>query len=294
MDEYSPITAAELPQVVELLNAEYMVQRNRIGTVTERYPDLFDIQNSSNLLVLRDNKAILSFCAVQEATVHFKARVYRGGMIGFVYTCPAKRGRGYAKMLLQRAEETIRLQGLDFAVLFSTLHEFYTKQGWVLHDEGLLGIWKGPSPTAMESEIGMDVNPDAILNIEHIRREREALWVERTVASYQRRPLSVDHLRVMFSSSKKAYCLYGVKNSHIYIYELAGEPSGLDEMWSRLTKFYAEITVNFHENNSAREWLMETGRLQVNHQRHALWKWIKNHGVKANNTLCHLPYFDRI
>ena len=288
----------EIAPMVELLDQEFMLGRNRKGSVAAHYPDIFQSANVGNLLVLREEGGPASFCALQDFTIHAGEGVLRGGMIGFVYTRPSLRGAGLARRLLLEAESLLKSRRLDFAVLFTTLPGFYQEQGWGPRDTGLLGMVSQPAiPSAQDAPAQLGVSPtghDTLTLVEGIRRQTETLWVERGPSTYRRQPLAVNRVSVVFSPSQDAYALVGSAGGRGYLYELCGSEAGFEVIWKALMRSHRELAVNTHATAGVVHWLRRQPGLVLRDQRQALWKWFQPDHFAPSLSLEHIPYFDRI
>jgi len=296
--QLSSATPEEVEPLVKLLDQEFMLKRNRSGSVADHYPDIFRSAEGRNLLVLRTDGEPASFCALKEFTVHVEDAVLRGGMIGFVYTRPSQRGVGLATRLLLEAESLLKCNGCDFAVLFTTLHSFYQAQGWSICDTGCFGMVSQPAslPTGgVPSLVSLDSGEqDTIDLIETIRQRTERLWVERPPSAYQRRPLAVNRVSAILSASREAYALIGRTKDRAYLYELCGREAEFEAIWKTLLRFRREVAVNSHAVAQAIQWLSRQNGLELKEQKHALWKWFRQDRLPSKLTLEHIPFFDRI
>ena len=73
---------------------------------------------------------LVSCLHVFDRRLAFQDKVIHAGGIGSVGTHPRYRGRGFASILLQHAEELLRQEGMHTAFLFTKIQPFYERLGW--------------------------------------------------------------------------------------------------------------------------------------------------------------------
>ena len=117
------------------------------GELASEYPLVFSEEGAGQLLSLRDGGRVVSTCAVIERTLIYPGGERKVGLIGSVVTHPEARGRGYATKVLEYAEETLREQGCDHALLWADDPVFYGRRGYALegHEVDFL-VDDGASP----------------------------------------------------------------------------------------------------------------------------------------------------
>ncbi len=136
------ISLSELTNIVDKLNYEFIISKGNKLHITKRFPILYDTNNLENLYVLEIDNKIKAFTAVKPVLFKNKSKVYRLFFVGSVYTEPMARGKGLCSSLLNYVQEKYFNDGYDAGFLWTNLHGFYTKLGWVLNEKGLLAHTK--------------------------------------------------------------------------------------------------------------------------------------------------------
>ncbi len=81
-------------------------------------------------VLVREGESAASHCLVRSIEVEALERQIDLGMIGMVYTDPAFRGRGAARIAIEAGVERLRKLGASVAVLWSDLDSFYNRLGF--------------------------------------------------------------------------------------------------------------------------------------------------------------------
>ncbi len=87
-------------------------------------------QDLRNHIVVRCNGRFASHVLVHTIPVEAVGKNLKLGMIGMVYTDPAFRGRGAAKIALERAIAQLKEDGTALTILWSDLDAFYARVGF--------------------------------------------------------------------------------------------------------------------------------------------------------------------
>ncbi|WKZ71073.1 MAG: GNAT family N-acetyltransferase [Melioribacteraceae bacterium] len=136
------ITLSELTNLVDKINYEFISSKGKKLHITKRFPNLYDTNNLENLYVLEIDNKIKAFTAVKTVLFKKKSTVYHLFFVGSVYTDPMARGQGLSSSLLNYVQEKYFNDGYDAGFLWTNLHGFYTKLGWILNEKGLLAHTK--------------------------------------------------------------------------------------------------------------------------------------------------------
>jgi len=125
----------ELERIIEQLNDEFIVSKGKHLHISKRYPFLYN--NLEHLWGLFDKNELLAFIAVKPVKLVAEQCDYHLFFIGSVFTPQKHRGNGYAKHLLDETQTTYFANGFNAGVLWTNLVEFYSKLGWVSHENGI-------------------------------------------------------------------------------------------------------------------------------------------------------------
>jgi hypothetical protein len=126
----------ELPHILDLLNEEFILRKGKKLHISRRYPLLYNQPKS--LWGLYDEKELLAFLAVKEVEVYIKDKCWNLFFVGSVFTPRKHRKNGYANILLSSVQKDYLNNNYDAGVLWTNLHAYYEKIGWLLHENGLL------------------------------------------------------------------------------------------------------------------------------------------------------------
>tara|TARA_R110002126_G_scaffold67964_4_gene171876 strand:- start:8711 stop:9787 length:1077 start_codon:yes stop_codon:yes gene_type:complete len=128
----------------------------------------------------------LSTCAILERRAVTSAGTFGLGLIGSVVTAPSARGNGYAREVLEAAEQTLGEDGCAIAMLWADDAAFYQHLGWipagceldyVLYPESAFFM---PDPTHVRPATAQDTTAIHELYLAHPERLERSL--EETVA----------------------------------------------------------------------------------------------------------------
>ncbi len=281
-------TPAELPELIALLDAEFISSRGRSLSLARRLPGALEAANCPNILLACADDAILASITVKRFDWVTPERTWRGAMIGLVYTRPQARGQGHASRLLRQAAEDLRADGTAFAVLFTAQPEFYRRLGWANADCGLFGTCASAGGAAAGCRSG-----DAA-TIERLRRADAKPYMPRTGASYDALPLPADRLVRRASPAGDAYAIYGLHGDSAYVYEFGGAPSGFPALWQDVCSAARSVHVNARGESAGHQWLAAHAELAWREQALAMWLPLAEPACARHFGDWYVPYLDRI
>ena len=282
-------TVAEWPALLAALDETFVTERGRSGSLAIRFPAALGQPHLADLRVVRNGAAIVSCCATRRFDWHTPAQSWRGAMIGMVWTRPDARGRGHAAQVLDFTLQALDADGVDFAVLWSSLPHFYARLGWQRHDRGVLGVSAGTAATAPRLDAAFDPTM-----LEPLRATHEPLRVLRTADAWQARPLPAAHTRLLADETGAAYALLGEQDDTRYVYEVVGEPGCFPALWARISAGAGRVYVNDSLGSPFHRWLVTHTATQFNAQSLAHWWPLSHRGRAAHWRGWHIPWFDRI
>lgn len=91
---------------------------------------LLDGEPPGRVVSLADGGQVLSACAMLARDAVTPVGVHRVGLIGWVVTDPAARGRGLASKVLDAAERALAADGCELVLLWADDPEFYRRRGY--------------------------------------------------------------------------------------------------------------------------------------------------------------------
>lgn len=165
----------ELERLVSLLDEEFIIGKGRSVSLRQRFPAVYCGDNLPNILVCADGESIVSALAIRLFDWRAGHEVFRGAMIGAVYTIPARRREGLASHMLEAAATRLREEGADFGVLWTGQPSFYSRHGWIAADSGMFGEFEQNESMPDRSITGMAsmISSDCSLNFNPVCRIEE-------------------------------------------------------------------------------------------------------------------------
>jgi len=281
-------TPAELPALVALLDEEFIHARGRSISLAQRFPGVLSGGNCQNILIASRDNTIAAALACKRFSWVTPARVFKGAMLGFVYTHPGSRLQGVASRVLQTAARTLEDAGVDFAVLFSVQSDFYLRLGWAQADRGWLGRYsatRGAASATLRADAGA---------IEALRPRPPEGYALRNVDAYLHLPLPAERLELRASLDGSAYAIYGLRGDSAYVYEIGGSAAGYDILWKDICAAAHDIYINAQEDSPAMRWFEQQPGVSWNKQSQAMWLPLAAGRDACDFARWYIPYFDRI
>lgn len=280
-----------------LLDEEFVFGKGRAISLRLRFPTVFCRDNLHNIFLCVDGNEIVSALAMRPFTWREGNELFRGAMIGAVYTDPARRGEGLASRLLEAAAVRLREEKVDFGVLWTGRHAFYARLGWMPADCSVLGeIEPGLSaPEQFSSVAAMPLEAGAS-RLESIRQCRLDATTLRCPEDYRQLPLPAERVDLLWNEDqgKIAYALLGGSGETGFLYELIGHPDNFPALWREACRNRRRIFINDRLDSPSYRWL--TNHTGISWQSKSLAMWLPLSGRVAMSRLGKwvIPYFDRI
>ena len=283
-------TEAEWPALLAALDATFVTDRGRTGSLASRFPNAMGEMAFSNTVVLRQGEEISSCCVMREFDWITPDAQWRGAMIGMVYTKAAARGRGYAAQVLSHALTPLHAKGVDFAVLWSGLDHYYENLGWTRHDRGLLGTLNlAPSPALSHHPL------PAVDRLSHLQRENQPQRMPRNAVDWTVTPLPASTTEIFSAEADDdAYALVGLNGETRYVYEVVGKPTSFPMLWHQISAGARQVYVNDVVGSAWHRWLIANTAMQFKDQALAHWRLLSPRAHQARWRGWHIPWFDRI
>lgn len=218
----------ELPEIISLLDNEFIYSKNRSISLQKRFPGLLVTENAQNLYVACDQAKLVSIVGVKHFRYHLGHELYKGAMIGGVFTRPSHRGKGYASKLMRHVGGELEKEGVDFVVLWTTIHQFYDQLGYSVRDTGCKTILNTAEYLGNAKDQTYDFEkakePTSFKAVDDLRiRASNNSWIERDLSQYSAIPIPAEATNVITISRNlvlEGYFIYGTNTSDcIYLYE---------------------------------------------------------------------------
>ncbi len=171
-------SAEELDYLVEVLDNEFVIGKGYHLSLTKRFPRTLNIENLSNIYLLKDAGKLLSSVVVKNFDWVVQDYKWKCAMIGMVYTIPEARGQGFSTNLMKYVQEQLLAREVDFAVLFTSIPEFYLRLGWLQRDIGVWGHFTRENDNSGKVQhkiVPIPINQNEIDDIELIRSQRVSM-----------------------------------------------------------------------------------------------------------------------
>lgn len=282
-----------MPHYVELIDAVFLAEKSRSGSITSRFPRVFREQNRSGLYVALLDNSVVGSVATSDLTVQRIGCSVQVKMLGLVGVRREYRGRGVGGVLLRSVTKFLRERS-DLSVLWTTIPQFYATEGWSSFDEGVVGTWRrsGPCGTVLQAERPWH----RVCSIEEIRREYLVELTVRSAEDYRTVPPAVDDVWCLLAGDGKklqAYALVGERGDTGIVYELVGDRQYFGELWGRVQQRFSCVYVNDLRGSSSYQWFVENAEVEWRRQDLGMWLGCD----VAQLSRCpppHVPFFDRI
>lgn len=324
----------ELERLIPLLDEEFIFGKGRTISLRLRFRTVFCRNNLHNILICTDGELIASALAMRQFDWREGDEIFRGAMIGAVYTHPARRGEGWASRLLGAAAMQLREQSIDFGVLWTGQPSFYARLGWVAADCSVLGEFEqnestlncslagaaqkktvncrsGFNPThrakarpTPESVLMPEPSGEATLlpveasapRLEDIRQSWLNATTLRRPEDYRQLPLPAEDVNVLWreDQGKAAYALLGSNGATGFLYELVGDDNCFPALWREACRNRRRIFVNDRADSPSCRWLTDHTGVRWKNKSLAMWLPLSKRVDMPRLGQWHIPYFDRI
>lgn len=286
----------DLERLIPLLDEEFIFGKGRTLSLRQRFPSVYCHNNLHNIIICTDGEVITSSLAMRHFDWRDGEEVFRGAMIGAVYTHPMRRGEGFASRLLASATIRLREMGVDFGALWTGQQSFYARLGWVAVDCGVFGkIELNQSMSEPADEVVISTSEQSATRAEGIRQ----LWLNnmtlRHPEDYRQLPLPAENVEVLWQKNgMAAYALLGINGEAGYLYELAGESACFPALWDGVCQDRQRVYINDRADSPSYRWLSEHTKVNWEYQNQAMWLPLSKRVSMSRLEQWHIPYFDRI
>jgi predicted N-acetyltransferase YhbS len=169
-------TAADLPAIVDLWAAAFdEARREEMRAYT--FDDPSHQLHQSRLAEV--DGGVASYLRVASRTLRYGPALLRMGGIGSVGTRPDYRARGLSTALLADSIAYMRAQGYQLSMLFTGIHGFYARLGWVPFPRT---DWRVPLPASLGRGAASPGEP--AVTVRPYERDRDLPGVRQVHAAY--------------------------------------------------------------------------------------------------------------
>lgn len=289
----------QLPHLLAFLDEEFVFSKGRTLSLAERFPQVFCPANLENIYVAQDRSSIYAAATVKLFDWLTPGKIWKGAMIGMVYTRPEYRGHGLASLVMHTIQNDLSRRGVDFAVLWTTKPNFYQRLGWFMEDIGILyeAVLPCSSQSSKEFIIPRSLTSEDAGWLDSLHSKWILPRVIRSELDYRVVPLpahSVEVFRFNESDDLQGYSLVGEWGDTGYVYEFVGHPDTFDHLWSAICAHYHKIYVNDYQGSLSSKWLTATGKVLGKPQCLSMWFPFSQEAKSARIGKWYIPYWDRI
>lgn len=286
----SSCRGGDFDALLPLLDQEFIFGKGRKLSLQQRFPGVLDRKHPQNILLASVGGGIASALATKAFAWTTPQRGWRAAMIGMVYTRPGLRGQGTASALMRATQTRLAQAGCDFAVLWTSRPDFYTRLGWSGLDCGMLGSVRVASADA--SAPAMPAPSSAIDWIETLRARHAPERAGRSEATYSSLLPPAQRLELLRGDS--ACAILGSNDGNAYLFDILGDEAELPALWSRLATRYPALYLNLQRGSPAQRLLSERAGIEWQAQRLAMWLPLSAAARAAPYADWYIPFIDRI
>jgi GNAT superfamily N-acetyltransferase len=290
-------TAEEWKVLLACLDEEFVFKKNRAHSLGHRFPHTFSISNLKRIYVARSVDTVSACVAIRLVDWCTPNRIWRGAMVGGVWTSPEHRGKGIASSVLQTIQYELAEGGVDFGVLWTTIPEFYETLGWQQGDIGLYGECIPPTVHRNDSQASACAVSSCDTGwLESVRSNWVPERVARSMMDYSAIPLPANSVEVFLAekTSCSGYAVVGRTDSVGYVYELIGHPSTFEYLWSGILQSFDRLYINDRRDSPSYNWLANKSSIRWKPQHLTMWLPLSGDMGNANVGNWYIPYLDRI
>ncbi len=301
----------DLPAVFELINNEFIFNKNRKIGLQVRFPYLFIETNLINLFGLYINKELCSFLSVKPMEIKFDKEKYNIFLVGFVCTKPEERGKGYSRKLMEYISEKYMSLSNSVGILWTTITSYYEKLGWYSSDNNIfieLSVSKEIEKNRFTGSSVIDIEYLDINCLENFRRKCQPFLpyqvnLKNTDLMNQVVPLPADYVRMMklvYNQVDQGIIVYGLTGNKLYVYDFLfiNNSAGLELLKGLLNNHLSkEIYINIPEMETQIDLIRSFDfcydYFRINRQNHAMYFFNDLNLFKEVNKY-YVPYIHRI
>jgi GNAT superfamily N-acetyltransferase len=288
----------DLDQLIKLLDNEFVTGKGYSLSLAKRFLNVINPDNLTNIYLLKDKEKIFSSVVVKIFEWLFTGIKWKCAMIGMVYTIPEARGQGFSRKLMKFVQEQIFKKGIDFAVLFTSIPEFYLPLGWVQRDTGVWGhiSFEGDHHQSNDEVISMPIKSDTVHVVESLRSRWCQNYIFRNDRDYLILPRPSEYIKLLYQKDQSGYAILGGIASDAYIYEMHGTEITFKSIWNVVISQFCTVYVNDYECSPSMKWFSKNVNISWKKQSMAMWLYLSEASLslQKQHLPVYVPYFDRI
>lgn len=290
---------SELRLVIERLDQEFVVSKNRSLSLGRRFPNTLSAANIRQIRVAVLDGVIQGVLTLRMFNWVSNRKLWHGAMVGMVWVSPEHRGTGVGCKLLSSARQRMEEADVDFGVLWTGVPAFYEQAGWFLSDRGIFGTVTMAATAARQDTLvsRLRVVSADIAWLERLRASGLPMRVIRDSIDYCTIPLPAVNVLcfcAVRSTDEHGFALIGEKDGVGYLYELVAPPTLWEPLWSAASGYFRRLFVNGQAGDACAQWLAENRLVNWEPQNKAMWLPVSKQLDEQTIESWHIPYYDWI
>ncbi|MFT3837808.1 MAG: GNAT family N-acetyltransferase [Myxococcaceae bacterium] len=271
----------DLPDLAAALSQEFIFRKGRTLGVDQRFPSVF--ASGENFIVWREKRIPVAAAAARPFVLEGPDGPLSAAMVGLVWTHPDHRGKGFGAQVMRGVREIAQAKKHDVLVLWTSIHDFYRKLGWIDGDRSLFGRLDGKATTRGQRLIDFT-------KLDALRAAHQPWRVRRGELGW--RSIPVPATEVELFTTEGGYALAGREGTTGFVYEVVGDEAAVRRLGEQLLSAYDRLNVNERVGSVSSVWFEGQGA-QLAPQTQTMWLPLTEAG-KAAAAAAHISYFDRI
>lgn len=287
----SEITESELKILLNMLDREFIHNKNRQISLIKRFPSVF-IVNNRKIFIVKEEKFIYGGFSLKTVAIEVDSVIFNFAFVGMVWVDETKRGIGIGRKLIYCAREIMEQINIDCGVLWTSKPDFYAKFGWQLSGVGVFGEISQHKDIFSITDRFERVSGNFHL-LENIRKKNFSSWITRKIIDYNTLPIPAE--QVFFASSEdNGYLMFGVAMGIAYIYEVVAEEKDWRGLLQKILNKYDRLYFNLSKEDPFFIWLKNNYLIEYQEQNNTMWLPLTEKGKSVIEKIKYIPYFDRI
>ncbi|MEZ4872934.1 MAG: GNAT family N-acetyltransferase [Bdellovibrionales bacterium] len=234
-----PTVAAtsDYENVLDFLNNNLRPEQG--WSIDKEYPTAINPHNHLNMHIVKDGDNIVSHALTRDLMIKSPISLFKVTTIGSVVTDEKYRNKGLSKATIENCLEASREKGCDFAILWSDLHNFYSKIGFELAGSEISYVINKPLPEATEPLRVIEGNKISAQAIADLYNKHTVVSLRN--ASDIQKYLAIPEMRVYTAwDSNNKLRAYAIEGKGVdlsgYIHEWGGNVTDLLSLISHMQK----------------------------------------------------------
>lgn len=290
--------STELTGVIEHLDREFVLNKQRSVSLSQRFPNTLALDNLEQIRVAVLDGVLCGAVSMRRFEWFAEEHAWHGAMVGMVWVDSQHRRKGIGSKLLSSVTELLHEREMDFGILWTGNPSFYERAGWILHGRGLFGqagnrkVSQGLDTVSCRPLASVDVGW-----LERLRASALPMRVVRNTRDYRAIPIPAVQVlcfSVQSNDGGEGFALVGEQPGIGYFYEMVAPPSLWGAIWTAVTKRFGQLFVNGQSGDAFAQWLAQNGLVVWQPQNKTLWLRVSRRMEEDSLKAWHIPYFDWI